>query len=159
MTDGEVGNDMEIIAEVQKHPERARLRVRHRQLRESLPARQHGAVRPRRSGIRRPEDDGSAAARRFHERVAQPAADRHLHRLGRPAGERRLSRRAFPTCSRAKPVVMSGPLQRAGAAARSACAARWRAATSRARSASTCPPRSRSTTCWRRCGRAAAWTT
>ena len=30
MTDGYVGNDMEIISEVQKAPECARLRVRHR---------------------------------------------------------------------------------------------------------------------------------
>ena len=37
-------------------------------------------------------DDGSAAARRFHERVRNPAADRYLGRLGRAGGHGRLSR-------------------------------------------------------------------
>ena len=52
MTDGEVGNDMEIIAEVQQASERAGVRFRHRQFGESFPARQNGAVRPRRGGLR-----------------------------------------------------------------------------------------------------------
>ena len=53
MTDGYVGNDMEIIGEVQKTSERARVCLWHRQQRESFSARQHGQVRPRRSRVRR----------------------------------------------------------------------------------------------------------
>ena len=55
MTDGEVGNDMEIISEVQKHPN-ARVfafgigsSVNHFLLG------QHGPLRPRRSGVRGPQ--------------------------------------------------------------------------------------------------------
>jgi Ca-activated chloride channel family protein len=40
MTDGYVGNEMEIIAAVQNHPN-ARVCIRHRQFRESFPARQN----------------------------------------------------------------------------------------------------------------------
>ena len=50
MTDGYVGNDMEIISEVQKH-QNARVRVRHWRFCESFPARQDGRSRTRRGGV------------------------------------------------------------------------------------------------------------
>src|SRR5215207_6024581 len=72
MTDGEVGNDFEIISEVQKHPN-ARVfsfgigSSINRFLLDRMAEHGRGAVEyvPL-------EDDGSAAARRFHERVRNP---------------------------------------------------------------------------------------
>ncbi|MCX6628137.1 MAG: VIT and VWA domain-containing protein [Candidatus Solibacter sp.] len=72
MTDGEVGNDLEIIAEVQRHPN-ARVfafgigsSVNHFLL--------DGMARYGRGEVEYVglQDDGSAAARRFHERVHSP---------------------------------------------------------------------------------------
>ena len=72
MTDGYVGNDMEIIAEVQRHPN-ARVfafgigsSVNHFLL-DSMARYGRGEVEY--VGLK---DDGSAAARRFHERVRSP---------------------------------------------------------------------------------------
>ena len=72
MTDGEVGNDLEILAEVQRHPN-ARVfafgigsSVNHFLL--------DGMARYGRGEVEYVglQDDGSAAARRFHERVRSP---------------------------------------------------------------------------------------
>jgi Ca-activated chloride channel family protein len=72
MTDGEVGNDLEILAEVQRHP-KARVfafgigsSVNHFLL--------DGMARYGRGEVEYVglQDDGSAAARRFHERVNSP---------------------------------------------------------------------------------------
>jgi Ca-activated chloride channel homolog len=72
MTDGYVGNDMEIIAEVQKHPN-ARVfsfgigSSVNRFLLDKMAEQGRGEVEY--VGL---NDDGSAAARRFHERVQNP---------------------------------------------------------------------------------------
>ncbi len=72
MTDGYVGNDMEIIAEVQKHPN-ARVfsfgigNSVNRFLLDKMA--QYGRGEVEYVGL---NDDGSAAARRFHERVRNP---------------------------------------------------------------------------------------
>ncbi len=72
MTDGEVGNDFEIISEVQKHPN-ARVfsfgigNSINRFLLDKMAEHGRGAVE-----YVSLEDDGSAAARRFHERVRSP---------------------------------------------------------------------------------------
>ena len=72
MTDGEVGNDFEIISEVQKHPN-ARVfsfgigNSINRFLLDQMAEHGRGAVE-----YVTLNDDGSAAARRFHERVRNP---------------------------------------------------------------------------------------
>jgi Ca-activated chloride channel family protein len=72
MTDGEVGNDFEIISEVQKHPN-ARVfsfgigESINRFLLDKIAEHSRGEVE-----YVSLEDDGSAAARRFHERVRSP---------------------------------------------------------------------------------------
>src|SRR5882724_10302420 len=72
MTDGEVGNDMQIIGEVQKHPN-ARVFAFgiggsvNRFLLEKMAENGRGDVE-----FVALNDDGSAAARRFHERVRNP---------------------------------------------------------------------------------------
>ncbi len=72
MTDGEVGNDMEIISEVQKHPN-ARVFAFgigssvNRFLLDKMAEYGRGEVE-----YVALNDDGSAAARRFHERVRDP---------------------------------------------------------------------------------------
>src|SRR5207247_384638 len=74
MTDGYVGNDMEIIGEVQKHPN-ARVfafgigNSVNRFLLDNMAKYGRGEVEY--VGL---NDDGSAAARRFHERVRNPLA-------------------------------------------------------------------------------------
>ena len=99
MTDGYVGNDMEIIDEIQKHPN-ARVfsfgigNSVNRFLLDKMAEQGRGEVE-----YVALKDDGSAAARRFHERVRNPAADRHLRRLERPAGRATSIRSAFPICS------------------------------------------------------------
>jgi Ca-activated chloride channel family protein len=72
MTDGEVGNDMEIISEVQKHPN-ARVFAFgigssvNRFLLDKISEYGRGEVEYVGLG-----DDGSAAAKRFHERIRNP---------------------------------------------------------------------------------------
>ncbi len=72
MTDGYVGNDMEIIAEVQKHPN-ARVfafgigSAVNRFLLDKMA--EHGRGEVEYVGLK---DDGSTAARRFHERIRNP---------------------------------------------------------------------------------------
>ena len=109
MTDGEVGNDLEILAEVQRHPN-ARVfafgigsSVNHFLL--------DGMARYGRGEVEYVglQDDGSAAARRFHERVNSPAAHRYLHRLGRPRRHRSLPR-AHPGSVRREAAGDFGPL-------------------------------------------------
>ncbi len=72
MTDGHVGNDMEIIAEVQKHPNARVFSFGigdsvNRFLLDQMAQEGRGAVE-----YVTLKDDGSAAARRFHERVRSP---------------------------------------------------------------------------------------
>ena len=55
MTDGYVGNDMEIVSEVQKHQNARVFSFGIGKLRESISARQDGGSRTRRSGVRRIE--------------------------------------------------------------------------------------------------------
>ena len=99
MTDGYVGNDMEIIAEVQKHPN-ARVfsfgigSSVNRFLLDKMAQTGRGEVEY--VGLK---DDGSAAARRFHERVRNPLLTDIAHRLGRAAGRPTFTRGGFPTCS------------------------------------------------------------
>ncbi len=132
MTDGYVGNDMEIIGEVQKHPN-ARVfsfgigSSVNRFLLDKMARR-----RPRRSGVRRPE------RRRLGRRAPLPrarphsAADRHRDRLGRPRRRATSIPQRIPDLFGAKPVVLNGRYRRGRAAASCACAARWPAARSRA---------------------------
>ena len=73
MTDGYVGNDLEIIAEIQRHPN-ARIfsfgigNSVNRLLLDKMA--QYGRGEVDYVGL---NDDGEAAARRFHERVATPS--------------------------------------------------------------------------------------
>jgi hypothetical protein len=59
MTDGYVGNDQEIIAEIQKHPNARVFRFWNWKFRESLPSRQDGRRRPREVEYVALNDDGS----------------------------------------------------------------------------------------------------
>jgi len=107
MTDGEVGNDMEIIAEVQKHPN-ARVfafgigsSVNHFLLDKMA---QYGRGEVDYVGL---HDDGSAAARRFHERIDSPVlTDVAVEWNGLPVTD------IYPTrindLFAAKPVVIYG---------------------------------------------------
>jgi Ca-activated chloride channel family protein len=107
MTDGEVGNDMEIIAEVQRHPN-ARVfafgigsSVNHFLLDKMA---QYGRGEVDYVGL---NDDGSAAARRFHERVDSPVlTDIAIDWNGLPVSEVYPAR--VPDLFAAKPVVVYG---------------------------------------------------
>ncbi|MGH9881586.1 MAG: VWA domain-containing protein, partial [Pyrinomonadaceae bacterium] len=113
MTDGYVGNDMEIIAEVQKHPN-ARVFAFgigssvNRFLLDKMAEQGRGEVE-----YVALNDDGSAAARRFHERVRKPLlTDIAIDWNGLPVADVYPTR--IPDLFAAKPVVLSG---RYGAAA------------------------------------------
>ena len=107
MTDGEVGNDFEILAEVQRHPE-ARVfafgigsSVNHFLL--------DGMARYGRGEVEYVglKDDGSAAARRFHERVRSPLlTDISIDWGGLPVTDVYPTR--IPDLFAAGPVVISG---------------------------------------------------
>ncbi len=90
MTDGYVGNDFEIISEVQKHPN-ARVfsfgigSSVNRFLLDKMA--EHGRGEVEYVSL---EDDGSAAARRFHERVRSPLLTDITDRLGRLTGRGRV---------------------------------------------------------------------
>lgn len=107
MTDGEVGNDLEIIAEVQKHPN-ARVfafgigsSVNHFLLDNMA---RHGRGEVEYVGLK---DDGSAAARRFHERVRSPLlTDISIEWGGLPVSDLYPAR--IPDLFAAKPLVISG---------------------------------------------------
>jgi Ca-activated chloride channel family protein len=107
MTDGEVGNDMEILAEVQRHPN-ARVfafgigsSVNHFLL--------DGMARYGRGEVEYVglQDDGSAAARRFHERVQSPLlTDISIDWGGLAVNSVYPAR--IPDLFAAKPLVVSG---------------------------------------------------
>src|SRR6266849_1924360 len=112
MTDGEVGNDMEIIAEVQKHPN-ARVFAFgigssiNRFLLDKMAEYGRGEVEY--VGL---EDDGSAAAKRFHQRVRSPLlTDIRIDWGGLPVTDVYPAR--VPDLFSAKPVVLSGRYSRA----------------------------------------------
>jgi Ca-activated chloride channel family protein len=107
MTDGYVGNDMEIIGEVKKHPN-ARVfafgigsSVNHFLL-DQMAREGRGEVEY--VGL---EDDGSAAARRFQERVRTPLlTDLRLEWSGVSTSEIYPAR--LPDLFSAKPLIVSG---------------------------------------------------
>ncbi len=112
MTDGEVGNDMEIIAEVQKHPN-ARVFAFgigssiNRFLLDKMAEYGRGEVEY--VGL---ADDGSAAAKRFHQRVRSPLlTDIRIDWGGLPVSDVYPAR--IPDLFSAKPVVLSGRYNRA----------------------------------------------
>jgi Ca-activated chloride channel family protein len=107
MTDGEVGNDMEIISEVQKHPN-ARVfsfgigsSVNHFLLDKMA---EHGRGEVEYVSL---NEDGSAAARRFHERVRNPLlTDISIDWGGLPVAD--VYPKQIPDLFGAKPVILTG---------------------------------------------------
>jgi Ca-activated chloride channel family protein len=113
MTDGYVGNDMEIISEVQRHPN-ARVFAFgiggsvNRFLLDKMAEQGRGEVEY--VGL---NDDGSAAARRFHERVRNPLlTDITIDWNGLPVAD--VYPQRVPDLFGAKPVVLSGRFTAAG---------------------------------------------
>ncbi|MDX6614710.1 MAG: Ca-activated chloride channel [Blastocatellia bacterium] len=107
MTDGYVGNDMEIIAEVQKHPN-ARVfgfgigSSVNRFLLDKMAEEGRGEVE-----YVALNDDGSAAAKRFHERVRNPLlTDVTVDWNGLPVTD--VYPQRIPDLFSAKPVILSG---------------------------------------------------
>ncbi|MDX6403500.1 MAG: Ca-activated chloride channel [Blastocatellia bacterium] len=107
MTDGYVGNDMEIIGEVQKHPN-ARVfafgigNSVNRFLLDNMARYGRGEVEY--VGL---NDDGSAAARRMHERVRNPLlTDIAIDWNGLPVSD--VYPKTVPDLFSAKPVILSG---------------------------------------------------
>jgi Ca-activated chloride channel family protein len=107
MTDGYVGNDMEIIGEVQKHPN-ARVfgfgigGSVNRFLLDNMAKYGRGEVE-----YVALNDDGSAAARRFHERVRSPLlTDITIDWNGLPVAD--VYPKTIPDLFGAKPVILSG---------------------------------------------------
>ena len=107
MTDGYVGNDMEIIAEVQKHPN-ARVfafgigNAVNRFLLDGMAKYGRGEVEYVGS-----QDDGSAAARRFHERVRNPLlTDISIDWNGMPVAD--VYPKTIPDLFGAKPLILTG---------------------------------------------------
>jgi Ca-activated chloride channel family protein len=107
MTDGYVGNDMEIIGEVQKHPN-ARVFAFgigssvNRFLLDGMAKYGRGEVE-----YVALNDDGSAAARRFHERVRNPLlTDISIDWNGLPVAD--VYPKNIPDLFSAKPVILSG---------------------------------------------------
>src|SRR6266853_1086994 len=107
MTDGYVGNDMEIIGEVQKHPN-ARVFAFgiggsvNRFLLDGMAKYGRGEVE-----YVALNDDGSAAARRFHERVRNPLlTDISVDWNGLPVAD--VYPKTIPDLFGAKPVILSG---------------------------------------------------
>jgi Ca-activated chloride channel family protein len=115
MTDGYVGDDMSIISEVQKHPN-ARVfsfgigSSVNRYLLDKMAQEGRGEVEY--VGL---NDDGSAAARRFHERVRSPLlTDISVDWAGLPVAD--VYPKRIPDLFSAKPVVLSGRYTGAGRA-------------------------------------------
>ena len=115
MTDGYVGNDMEIIAEVQKH-QNARVfafgigNPVNRFLLDKMAEAGRGEVE-----YVALNDDGSAAARRFHERVRNPLlTDISIDWNGLPVAD--VYPQRIPDLFGAKPVVLTGRYTSAGRA-------------------------------------------
>ena len=107
MTDGYVGNDMEIISEVQKH---ANARVFsfgigssvNRFLLDKMAEEGRGEVE-----YVALDDDGSAAAKRFHERIRNPLlTDISVDWNGLPVAD--VYPKRIPDLFGAKPVILSG---------------------------------------------------
>src|SRR5437870_4808684 len=113
MTEGYVGNDMEIIGEVQKHPN-ARVFAFgigssvNRFLLDGMAKYGRGEVEY--VGL---NDDGSAAARRFHERVRNPLlTDISIDWNGLPVAD--VYPQQIPDLFSAKPVVLTGRFTHSG---------------------------------------------
>jgi Ca-activated chloride channel family protein len=111
MTDGQVGNDMEIIAEVQKHP-RARVfsmgfgYAPNRFLLDKMAEHGRGEVDYVADG-----EDGGEAARRFHERVRNPLlTDLSFDWAGLPVSD--LYPKVVPDLFSARPLVVFGRYER-----------------------------------------------
>jgi len=107
MTDGYVGNDMEIISEIRKHPN-ARVFAFgigssvNRFLLDKMA--EHGRGEVEYVGL---NDDGSAAARRFHERVRNPLlTDISVEWNGLPVAD--VYPQRIPDLFAAKPVILTG---------------------------------------------------
>ncbi|WP_447964625.1 VIT domain-containing protein [Nitrospira sp. Ecomares 2.1] len=107
MTDGYIGNDMAILGEVQKHPY-ARIfsfgigSSVNRFLLDRMAEKGHGEVEY--VGL---NDDGSAAARRFHERVQHPLlTDLSVDWEGLDVAE--VYPKRLPDLFSAKPLVLTG---------------------------------------------------
>src|SRR5262245_48597847 len=107
MTDGYVGNDFEIIGEIQKHPN-ARVfsfgigQSVNRYLLENMARQGRGEVE-----YVTLEDDGSAAAKRFHERVRNPLlTDVSIDWGGLSVAD--VYPQRLPDLFSAKPVVLTG---------------------------------------------------
>jgi Ca-activated chloride channel family protein len=107
MTDGYVGNDMEIIAEVQKHRS-ARIfsfgigNSVNRFLLDKMAEQGRGEVEY--VGL---NDDGSAAAKRFHERIRDPLlTDLSIEWAGLPVSD--IYPKYLPDLFGAKPLVLCG---------------------------------------------------
>ncbi len=107
MTDGYVGNDMEIVAEVQKHPN-ARVfsfgigSSVNRFLLDKMAEAGRGEVE-----YVALTDDGSAAARRFHERVRNPLmTDIEIDWSGLPVAD--VYPKRIPDLFSAKPLILTG---------------------------------------------------
>src|SRR5262249_9746953 len=107
MTDGYVGNDMEIIAEVQRHPN-ARVFAFgiggsvNRFLLDKMA--EHGRGEVEYVSL---QDDGSAAARRFHERVRNPLlTDIEIDWAGLPVAD--VYPKRLPDLFSVKPLILSG---------------------------------------------------
>jgi len=113
MTDGYVGNDMEIISEIQKHPN-ARVfsfgigSSVNRFLLDKMAEQGRGEVEY--VGL---QDDGSAAARRFHERVRNPLLTDITVDWGGLAVTDVYPKR-IPDLFGAKPVILTGRYERPG---------------------------------------------
>lgn len=113
MTDGYVGNEAEIIAEIRQHPE-ARVfgfgigSSVNRHLMDQMSFNGRGEVEY--IGL---QDDGSAAAKRFHTRVQTPLlTDIQLSFQGLAVDE--IYPKRIPDLFSAKPVVISGQYRDAG---------------------------------------------
>jgi len=112
MTDGYVGNDMEIIAEVQKHPNARVFSFGvgdsvNRFLLDRMAVEGRGEVE-----YVTLADDGSAAARRFHERVQNPLfTDISIDWNGLPVSDVAPAR--IPDVFSAKPIILTGRYDRA----------------------------------------------
>jgi hypothetical protein len=113
MTDGYVGNDMEIISEIQKHPN-ARVFAFgigssvNRFLLDKMSEAGRGEVE-----YVALNDDGSAAARRFHDRVRNPLlTDISVDWNGLPVSD--VYPKRIPDLFGAKPVVLTGRYTGAG---------------------------------------------
>ncbi|MDA1312579.1 MAG: VIT and VWA domain-containing protein [Acidobacteria bacterium] len=107
MTDGYVGNDMAILDEIQKHPN-ARIfsfgigSSVNRFLLEKMATFGRGEAE-----FVSLEDDGSAAARRFHERIRNPLlTDISVDFAGLPVAD--VYPKRIPDLFSAKPVVLTG---------------------------------------------------